>query len=78
MPIANVEDNRKNNKNVNIQAIFEPSYHDSDVEGATEFPIEEDSFVYHEINNTTIAAAIEWAAQWSYPVTLYIYDVGTN
>ena len=81
MPIANIIDRRTNKYNVDVLAIFEPSCHDNITQGATAFEYlkEEDCDThYDEIPATTISNAIEYAQKWSYPMTLFLYDVGSN
>lgn len=56
MPIANIIDKRTNNKDVIVEAIFEPSAHDNCCEGATQFsPDGLMDMGYKEVAKTTIA-----------------------
>jgi hypothetical protein len=72
--IANVIDKRTNKYDVRCDVAFEPSWHDNTIEGATQF-WRTRSFSYEESKNTTIVQAIEFAQQWDFPVTMFIYDV---
>lgn len=71
--IANIIDNRTNKYNVNIDAVFEPSWHDNSIENATQFP-QINSIMYEELTATTVQAAINHASQWLYPITFFLYD----
>lgn len=80
MPVANVIDRRKtNNFDVNSNVIFESSWHDNSVRGATQFeyvdPVE-DECTYLGIRKTTVDLAIRYASQrWpDLSVTMYLYD----
>lgn len=77
MPIANIIDNRSNRYDVNIDAIFEPSCSDNSVKGATVFNIER-KFFYDQLYKTTVISAINFAKKWDIPVTLYMYNPGSN
>jgi hypothetical protein len=73
--IGNVRDHRKNPHCIYVNAVFEPSYHDNSVAGATQFPRPDDSFSVIEMSGTTVAAAIMRAhEEWPFPVTVYLYD----
>ncbi len=77
MPITNIVDGRKNEFcSIGLQAIIEPSCHDNDQPGAQQFDFDDPEITtgYDEINNVTIAEAIEWANAFQFPVTLYLYD----
>jgi hypothetical protein len=79
MPISNIVDKRSNIFNVNIMAVFEDSWHYNCVENATQFDDSIDNITYIGIKQTTIEKAIKYASiNWINPVTLYIYDIGTN
>lgn len=82
MPTCNIIDNRTNKFKVDIMVIFEDSWHDNTIEGATQFDdnIPSSSEVlYLGIRQTTIDLAIKYAAQqWTQPVTLFLYDVGAD
>lgn len=78
MPVANIIDKRTNKYDVICQAIFESSWHDNVVAGATRFPTDEpaDECLYFCIGRVTVGRAIEFAQEkWEIPVTLYLYDV---
>lgn len=72
--IANVIDNRTNKFDVRCDVAFEPSWHDNTIKGATQF-WRTRSFTYEEKRNTTIAQAIEFAREWDFAVTMFVYDV---
>jgi hypothetical protein len=78
--LANIVDKRKNIYNVECDAVFEPSQHDNSVSGATQFPAfnYKDHFTVYDMDDTTIAQATAWANEQEIPVTMYLYDVGTN
>lgn len=83
MPIANIVDHRKCDLNVNIDAVFEPSFHDNESEGASQFEdegelLDKEEFSIESIYNTTIEKSIEFAKQWKIPVTLFLYDAGSK
>lgn len=72
--IANVIDKRSNKYDVRCDVAFEPSCHDNSIKGATQF-YRVRAFSYDELRNTTIVQAIEFAQQWDFAVTMYVYDV---
>ena len=72
--IANIIDKRTNKYDVRCDVAFEPSWHDNTVKGATQF-YRVRSFSYEELQNTTIVQAIEFANQWDFAVTMYVYDL---
>jgi hypothetical protein len=77
MPITNIVDGRRNEFcSIGLQAIIEPSCHDNDQPGAQQFDFDDPKITtgYDEINNVTIAEALEWANTFQFPVTLYLYD----
>ena len=83
MPISNIIDYRTCSRNINIDAIFEPSFHDNTAKDATQFPTDGDlldaeEFDIESLYQTTIEKSIEFARQWQIPVTLYLYDAGSN
>ena len=72
--IANIVDKRTNKYDVRCDVAFEPSWHDNTVKGATQF-YQVRAFSYDELRNTTIVQAIEFAQQWDFAVTMFVYDV---
>lgn len=81
MPVANIQDKRTNSCNVEVDAVYEPSFHDNTVLGATQFddddgPLDEGEFTIDELQDTTIQKAITYANKFTIPVTLYLYDKG--
>lgn len=75
MVVVNVVDHRTNKHCIDIQAVFENACHDNSVAGATQFPKRED-YVCFGVGKTTIERAIQYANEkWSWPITLYMYDV---
>ena len=76
--ISNIVDRRTNTYDVNVDAVFEPCQHDNSIEGATQFTWGNEEFSYDELSGTTIVAAIEYARKWDCPVTLFLYDRGSN
>ena len=79
MPVTNIIDNRTNKYDVNIMVIFEDSWHDNTIKGASQFNDSIDDIDYLGIKRTTIASALRYAQEHiSSEVTLYIYDIGCN
>ena len=80
MPVTNIRDSRSNKYNIHIQAIFEESWHDNTINGATQFNgSTEDDIMYLCVANTTVEKAILYAmTHIKTEVTLFIYDVGSN
>ncbi len=77
MPIANIVDKRTVKYNAEIDAIYEPSFNDNCIKGATQFEKCDADFCYKETQNTTVAEAIAAMADVHFPVTLYLYDGGS-
>lgn len=82
MTIHNIIDRRTNKFNVTIEAILEPSSHDNHIKGATQFEDlvnNDDDLMVTSIVKTTINNVIRYSAQeYKYPVTLFMYDIGTT
>jgi hypothetical protein len=72
--IANIIDKRTNKYDVRCDVAFEPSCHDNSIKGSTQFYWVR-AFSYDELRNTTIVQAIEFAQQWDFAVTMYVYDL---
>lgn len=76
--LFNIIDKRINIYNVNIVAVFEPSFHDNKIDGAS-IADEYDMFAIYDMSNITIADAIKIADEkWSGPVTLFLYDADSD
>ena len=75
--ICNIVDNRTNRYNVNVDVVFQPSQHDNNIDGATQFAWGKSDFRRHGMRDTTIVTAVEQGQFWDFPVTLYLYDLGT-
>lgn len=80
MPVANIIDHRSNTANINVYAVFEPSWHDNSCPAATQFAQTDDDWTVEELANTTVEQAIAYAnAQWmAIPVTVYLYGAETE
>ena len=80
MPVANIQDFRTCPLNVNVDAVYEPCFHDNEGEGATQFEDGPgpDEFTIDELYDTTVALAIAYANKFTIPVTLYLYDKGSR
>jgi hypothetical protein len=79
MTIHNIIDRRTNKFNVTIEAILEPSSHDNYAKGATQFKENDNDLMVQSITHTTINNVIRYSAQeYKYPVTLFMYDIGTT
>ena len=78
MSLGNIVDRRKNNYTVEVDVVFEPSWHDNSCEGATEFLQQEEDWSIDSINDTTVEDAIIHCDQWDLPVTVYLYDKGSD
>ena len=80
MPVAEISDNRTDKTLDECDSVFEPSWHD-DPETYPEPDDdinEEDDFDIEWIYDTTISDSIEHAKKWNIPVTIYLYNKGTN
>lgn len=84
MPIANIIDNRTNKYHWKfIDAIVEPIWQDNSVKGSDIFDEEISGEIlktvssYNENVSVSLEQAVNWAQNFKYPVTLYLYDVGT-
>ena len=77
--ICNIVDHRTNRYDVNVDVVFEPSQHDNSIAGATQFTWGQEAFSCEGLSDTTIVRAIEFANErWDCPVTLFLYDSGSN
>ena len=77
MPVYNIVDRRTNDHNFYVDAIFEPTFHDNSIEGAT-YVEPTNEFFYDQIYDTTIGLAIVYASRWTCPVTIFLYDMGSK
>jgi hypothetical protein len=77
--IANIVDSRTNKYNIECDAAFEPSFHDNECEGATQFekPREGFAFSSREVLYTTVKEAVTWAFCHNGYITVYLYDRGS-
>lgn len=74
----NVRDRRSNKYCVDIDAVFEPGFHDNSIKDSSQAE-EDDSWTIASEYNTTIDAAVSRAMNdWDTPVTLYLYDAGSD
>lgn len=79
MPIANIIDKRTHNYcSFPITAVIEPACMNNDIPGADQYDVDDDgiSTSYEERPDTSVYLAINWANEFSFPVTLYLYDFG--
>lgn len=77
MAITNIIDNRVNVYcSTQIKAIIEPSCHNNDQLDAEQHSPDDPkiSTYFEELNETSVVKAIEWANQFEFPVTLFLYD----
>lgn len=81
MSVANIVDKRTNPYHVKCDAAFEPSFHDNEVENASQFdvplPSEKEEFTYDERINTSVFEAVKRGNTYRSPVTVYLYDPNT-
>lgn len=81
MPIANIIDKRKRKYCFfPITAVIEPAYMNNDLPESDQYDENDDriSTCFEERPDTSIYLAINWANQFSFPVTLYLYDFGSG
>ncbi len=78
MSVGNIVDRRDNQYTVEVDAVFEPCWHDNSCVEATEFLQISDSFDIDHMNDTTIENAIKHCDTWDLPVTIYLYDKGSE
>lgn len=73
--IANIIDNRKRKHRwKTVFAIAEPTFQDNNVEDSDQAPVLQGVSCYEEIRDVSIEAAIQWANEFDYPVTLFLRD----
>jgi len=79
MTIGNVIDNRKNEWDVDCDAVFEPSWHDNSP-NSTKFKRTDDldPFDIDYLYDTTVCKAIEYVSGMNTPMTIYLYDKGSK
>ena len=76
MPVANIIDNRTNHYKVDVSIVYEFSWQDNCINGATQFT--EEDYLCKYIETTTISYAIAFANQ-NWPenaITLFLHDIG--
>ena len=79
MSVGNIIDRRKESQyNVYVDVVFEPSWHDNSCENATAFEQLENTFDIDGMNDITIEDAVKKCDDWDLPVTLYLYDKGSD
>ena len=61
-----------------IDAIIEATSHDNSVADADQQPEGPDDVVYDSRKGLSVAEAIAWATAEACPITLYLYDEGSN
>lgn len=84
--LGNVIDGRTDPTNPNVDAAFEPSFHDDGrrADGTHHFSYDEavnspDYFIVRDMLDTTVRTAVLYAEmRWSFPVTVYLYDQGSR
>ncbi len=77
MPLANIIDRRKRTYcSCPINAVIEPSCADNGEPSADQYDADDPNITtnYEERPDTSIYLAVNWANEFSFPVTLYIYD----
>lgn len=78
MSLGNIIDRRKNTYDVEVDAVFEPSWHDNSCVNATEFLQQEEDWSIDNMDSTTVEEAIMHCDTWDLPVTVYLYDKGSD
>lgn len=79
MSIANIIDKRKRKYcSFPITAVIEPACMNNDLPDSDQYDLNDDriSTAYEERPDTSIYLAVNWANEFSFPVTLYLYDFG--
>lgn len=77
--IWNIVDNRKRKYRWRcVNAVIEPTWQDNSCQDCDQVEASDsmDVSVYEESAGISLADAIAWANERSYPVTLYVYDEG--
>jgi hypothetical protein len=77
--IANIVDRRNNEYALYLYAVVEPSWQDNSVVGSAKWPRAE-GMVHcaSTYENITLQQLIEKYIDTPYPMTLYLYDVGSH
>jgi len=74
----NIVDCRANNYDINVDAVFEPSYRDNIMTGASQ-AFKDNSWTISSEYDITIEKVIAKANQeWKTPVTVFLYDAGSR
>lgn len=84
--IGNVIDGRTDPTDPNVDAVFEPSFHDDGrrADGIHHFDFDEAAndlkyFIVKDLLDTIVRAAILHSeSEWPFPVTVYLYDRGSR
>lgn len=74
MSVGNIIDRRNNKYAVEVDAVFEPSWHDNTTEDATQFFVNKNAFDIENTDNTTVEEAIEYCNTFDFQITVYLYD----
>lgn len=78
MSLGNIIDRRNSQYNVEVDVVFEPNWYDNSCKDATEFMQLEDTFTIDNMDDTTVEDAVKKCNTWDLPVTLYLYDKGSD
>ena len=78
MSVGNIIDHRTNSYCVEVDVVFEPSSHDNNVPGATQFYRSKKMFDCDTLDKTTVADAIKYCEKFLYPITIFLYDSKSN
>lgn len=74
----NIVDHRTNKFCQEVDAVFEPAWHDNAIEGACQAEVD-DTWSVVEDYNTTVREACHRAEEWWHtPVTVFLYDAGSQ
>jgi hypothetical protein len=77
--IYNIIDSRKRRHRwKQVDAIIEAASNDNSVDDADEQPEGPDDVVYQSRKGISVEEAVAWATLEPSPVTLYLYDEGSN
>lgn len=78
--LANIIDRRSNPYKVQCDAVLEPSWRDNSCNGADQFEQTEVGVneTYVEMPRTTVFEAVAAAGMRGWPVTVYLYDLGSG
>lgn len=74
----NIIDRRTNKYCTEIDAVFEPAWHDNSIEGATVAPMDNSWSVSQKYNTTIEIAILTAQTKWNSAVTVFLYDKGSK